>query len=157
MLPDLAGLVAALNGGPVRYVVIGGIAVGAHGRVRATEDLDIVPDPDRENLDELGNALVRLNARLASDPTRGIDAAIREALYRRGNVTLVTDLGDLDIVQDVIGLPSWEELAAGAETTNLAGIPVVVCSREHLLTMKRARNSLQDQADLEALQEGDER
>ena len=52
MLADLAGLVAALNGGSVRYVVIGGVAVAAHGAIRATEDLDI----SREHLIEMKRA-----------------------------------------------------------------------------------------------------
>ena len=40
---DLRALLATLNEHGVRYVVIGGVAVGAHGYVRATEDLDSAP------------------------------------------------------------------------------------------------------------------
>lgn len=36
-------LVAALNGAGADYVIVGGLAVGAHGVVRATRDLDVVP------------------------------------------------------------------------------------------------------------------
>jgi hypothetical protein len=42
-VPDLAGLLRALHEGNTGFVVIGGIAVSAHGAIRATEDLDIVP------------------------------------------------------------------------------------------------------------------
>ena len=66
MVPDLAGLISVLNAGRVRFVVIGGIVLGAHGHIRATEDLDIVPDPDVDNLGRLGNALVGLDARARS-------------------------------------------------------------------------------------------
>lgn len=152
VLPDLAGLVSALNAGDVRYVVIGAIAVVAHGRIRATEDLDIVPDPDRENLDRLGNTLVGLNARLAANPQRGIDPELRRALYSRHNLTLTTRVGDLDIIQRITGVPSWEELVGDAEHTTLGGVPLAVCSRAHLLAMKRVRNTAQDQADIEALE-----
>jgi hypothetical protein len=151
MLPDLAGLVAALNAGGIRYVVIGGIAVSAHGHVRATEDLDIVPDPDAENLDRLGNVLVQLDARLEANRDRGIDPAIRQQLYRGANLTVTTALGDLDIVQRLPGIPNWPELERDAEETSLADIPLAVCSRAHLIAMKRARGTLQDQADVEAL------
>lgn len=96
---DLAGLVSALNSGEVQFVVIGGVAVGAHGHIRATEDLDIVPDPDRDNLDRLGNVLVRLDARLASDQERRMDLEIRSSLYRRRNLVVTTRRGDLDVVQ----------------------------------------------------------
>lgn len=152
MLPDLAGLVRALNDGGVRFVVIGGVAVAAHGHIRATEDLDVVPDPDRENLDRLGNTLVKLNGRLAANPERGIDPDVRQALYQGRNVTLTTALGDLDVIQRLPGIPSWPALAEAAARTELGGETVLVSSRRHLVEMKRARNSLQDQADIEALE-----
>ena len=50
------------------------------------------------------------------------------------------------------GVPAWDELAGDAETTTLADQPVRVSSRAHLIAMKRVRASLQDQADLEALE-----
>ncbi len=152
MVPDLAGLIAALNAGEVRFVVVGGVAVGAHGHIRATEDLDVVPDPDPENLDRLGNVLVGLDGRLASDPNRGIDTELRRALYAGRNLTVTTRLGDLDIVQRLPGVPPWPALVGDAERTTLGEERVVVCSRAHLIAMKRARASLQDQADLEALE-----
>lgn len=37
----------------VAFVLIGGLALGAHGVVRGTKDVDIVPDPDRPNLERL--------------------------------------------------------------------------------------------------------
>jgi hypothetical protein len=152
MLPDLAGLLGALNAGEVQFVVIGAVAVGAHGHIRATQDLDIVPEPTHWNLDRLGNTLVGLDARLAADPQRGIDPELRQALYQGRSLTLTTARGDLDIVQRLPGVPSWKELAADAEQTTLAGVPLAVCSRAHLLAMKRARSSLQDRADIEALE-----
>jgi hypothetical protein len=41
---DLRALLEALHERSVDFVVIGGVAVGAHGYVRGTEDLDLVPD-----------------------------------------------------------------------------------------------------------------
>ena len=46
-------IVAALNDAGIAYVIVGGIAVAAHGVVRATRDLDLVPEPDAANLDSL--------------------------------------------------------------------------------------------------------
>jgi hypothetical protein len=37
-------IVAALNAAEVAYVIVGGIAVAADGVVRATGDLDVVPE-----------------------------------------------------------------------------------------------------------------
>lgn len=151
MLPDLAGLIAALHDGEVRFVVIGAVAVGAHGHIRATQDLDIVPEPRHDNLDRLGNVLVALDARLSADQRREIDAELRQALYSGRNLTLTTRIGDLDVVQRLTGVPPWPVLVTDAEQTTIGEVPLTVCSREHLIAMKLARDSLQDQADVAAL------
>jgi hypothetical protein len=64
MVPDLAGLLRALVDGDVEFVTIGGIAMAAHRVVRATEDVDIVPEPSAANLTRLADTLVALDARL---------------------------------------------------------------------------------------------
>lgn len=55
-------LIATLADAGVRYVLIGGLAVAAHGYPRATKDLDIVPAPDRPNLERLAALLRTLDA-----------------------------------------------------------------------------------------------
>jgi len=153
MLPDLAGLVAALRGADVRFVAIGGIAMAAHLVVRATEDLDVVPAPDAANLDALANALLELEARLLRNPERSIDADVRAALHRGRNLTVTTRLGDLDVVQRLPGVPAFDALDADAWDATILDVPFRVCSREHLIAMKRARGSPVDQADLARLLE----
>jgi hypothetical protein len=44
--------------------VIGGVAVGYHGHVRATKDVDVVPAPDAANLERMANVLRRLDAQV---------------------------------------------------------------------------------------------
>lgn len=151
MLSDLAGLVRVLADYRVRFVVIGGVAVAAHGFVRATEDIDVVPDPDRDNLDRIANALVFLDARLAANPDQAIGHAERSALHRGRNLTVTTRLGDVDVVQRLPGVPAYGELAVAAERTSLGGVALDVASRTHLIAMKEARGSAQDRADLERL------
>ena len=53
-------LVAALNAAQIEYVIVGGLAVGAHGVVRATRDLDLVAAPDQRNIDRLAESLQAL-------------------------------------------------------------------------------------------------
>ncbi len=53
-------IVAALSANNVAYVIVGGLAVDAHGVVRATRDLDLVPKPSRENLERLERTLADL-------------------------------------------------------------------------------------------------
>jgi|SRR5947209_905147 len=153
MVLDLAGLLRALVDGGVRFVVIGGIAVAAHRVIRATEDVDIVPDPDHANLDGLCDVLASLDARLVRQPDRGIDPEIRAALRRGRNLTVTTQLGDLDVVQRLPGVPAHSDLDEQAWIAELSGTRFRVCSLEHLITMKRARGTAIDQADLERLTE----
>lgn len=58
----LLAIVATLVGYGVDFVVIGGFAVGHHGYPRATNDVDVVPAPDPENLEKLWQALVEVEA-----------------------------------------------------------------------------------------------
>lgn len=151
MVLDLAGLLRSLVEGEVRFVVIGGIAVAAHSVIRATEDVDIVPAPDAENLGRLLDVLTGLDARLVLDPGRPIDDGVRSAVLHGRNLTVSTRLGDLDVVQQLPGVPSFVELLDAGVESELFGVRFPVCSREHLVAMKRARGSALDVADLERL------
>ncbi len=48
-LRDLIGLCRGLNAAGARYVVMGGMAVNAHGNIRATEDIDLLIETTEEN------------------------------------------------------------------------------------------------------------
>jgi len=55
-----APLMRALVDAGVKFVVIGGLAVTVHGHERFTADLDLVPDPNAENLRRLAAILAEL-------------------------------------------------------------------------------------------------
>lgn len=133
------------------FVVIGGLAVAVHGFVRATEDVDLVPGPDRGNLDRLVNRLVSLGARLTLAPDRAPGPEERAALYRGRNLSVTTPLGEVDVVQRLPGVPAYAELADRAVTVTAFGVTFRVASRADLVTMKRAGDRPIDRADLAAL------
>ena len=56
-------LLRALHDAGVRHIIIGGFAVNAHGVIRPSRDLDIVPDPDPDNLRRLAHLLADIDAR----------------------------------------------------------------------------------------------
>jgi hypothetical protein len=152
-------LLRALHRAGVRHIIIGGFAVNAHGVIRPSRDLDIVPDPDPENLRRLAQLLADIDARHVGlgdfdpeefpfDPTRPHD------LEAGANFRLETRLGDLDVMQWVAGIetdPAYEPLAADAITGELDGIPLLVCSLDHLIAMKRAAGRPRDLDDLQRL------
>ena len=55
-------LLALLGRHGVDLVIIGGFSLSAHGVVRGTKDIDIVPAPDPANLRRLAGALRDLDA-----------------------------------------------------------------------------------------------
>ncbi len=151
---DLRALLEALHKHEVQFVVIGGVAVSAHGFVRGTEDLDLVPDPDPANLQRLTVALEALESTLPTVGGRPFDADGDAAVVRRGgNVTTMTRFGGLDVVQRARGVPSYSQLAEDAIESDLLGIPVQVCSLARLREMKQAQGRTQDRLDLENLPE----
>lgn len=146
---DLRSLLEALHDGGIRFVVIGGVAVGAHGYVRGTEDLDLVPDPDPENLHRLTEALTQLESTLPTVAERPFDPTTDGPVIRRGgNVTAMTRFGGLDIVQRARGVPAYSQLIGDAVESELLGIPVLICSLARLRGMKEAQDREQDRADL---------
>jgi hypothetical protein len=152
-------LLLALTGAGVEFVVIGGVAVGVHGFVRATKDLDIVPDPAPANLARLADLLAKIDARQVGlgdfsadefphDPT---DPA---QLAEGANFRLETSHGPLDILQWVSGVEAeqvYPELARQALTVRFRGKDIRVCGIEHLRAMKHAAGREQDLADLREL------
>jgi hypothetical protein len=97
---DIQGILEQLSESGVEHIVIGGVAVGFHGYVRATKDLDVVPAPDLPNLERLAKALHTLEAEL--DGAGDLEAPERPdpldpaALAQGGNWVLQTRLGRFD-------------------------------------------------------------
>jgi len=136
----------------VRFVLIGGLAVNAWGYLRATRDVDVVPDPDKGNLEKLDSLLRELGGRVDVGG-RLLDSDAISTFLRTGDRTLVlTELGQIDILQGLPQIPRYEELESQAQDVDLDGLAIRVCSLEHLLEMKRASDRSRDRDDLEALE-----
>jgi predicted nucleotidyltransferase len=148
----LSRLLRRLVQADVDFVVVGGVAVIVQASPRFTKDLDICYATEQENLDRLGAVLVELGARL-----RGVEEDVPFvpdglALKRTQMLTLTTLDGDLDLLVDPDGAPSYAMLRRNASRIELDGITVLVASIEDLIAMKRAAGRPQDLIDLESLE-----
>lgn len=142
----------------VEYVVIGGFAVILHGAERYTKDVDIVPEPSRDNLSRLWDALVELEAQPAELPDfrpeeMPVEFSLAGIIEGGGNWVLHTSCGRVDVMQWVSGVESYEELRVRAVETRIPQIGATVwfAGLDDLLAMKREAGRPQDLMDITAL------
>ncbi len=150
--PDFAELLRRLSTAEVDFVLIGGMAVGAWGVVRGTKDVDIVVDPDPENLARLAEVAVDACGHVqAGESFLSSKFSIAGQLASGEQVAIETELGRLDVVQGLDGVPSFAKLRGRAVQAEVLGVPVAVCAVDDLKAMKRAAGRTRDIADLEDL------
>lgn len=152
----LRELLERLAEAEVRFVLVGGLAVNAWGYLRGTRDVDVVPDPDRKNLEKLDSLLQELDGKVDVGGQL-LDSGAISTFLKTGDRTLVmTELGQIDVLQGLPQVPRYEELEKQAQDVDIEGLMVRVCSLEHLLEMKRASDRPRDRDDLEALEAAQE-
>jgi hypothetical protein len=151
-VPAFDQLLRRLGEAGAEFIVIGGLALGARGVVRATKDVDVVVSPDPQNLKLVAEVAVAAGGHVQRGETLlGSAFSIAAALAGGDQVAIETDLGRLDIVQGLEGVPSYAELRTGASEAEVLGVTVAVCSVDDLRAMKRAAGRTRDLADLEDL------
>lgn len=148
---NLRGLLRGLHSHDVRYLVSGAMAMVFYGYVRNTEDLDLIVDPDPENLDRVADWLTSTGAALRLNPMSSFSDRERTGLHRGARVSALTSLGQVDIDQTLPGLPEFSQLMEQAELYETDGMRVPVLDRETLIELKRSRGSFLDRADIEAI------
>jgi predicted nucleotidyltransferase len=151
--PGFDKLLRRLVAADAQFVVVGGLAVGAWGVVRGTKDVDVVVDPDIDNLKRVAEVAVAAGGHVQQgEALLGSPISIASALSSGEQVAIETDLGRLDVVQGLEGVPSYEELRSRSGEAEILGVTVAVCSLDDLKTMKRAAGRTRDLADLEDLE-----
>lgn len=142
---DFQDLLAAFADAGVRYLLVGGYAVGFHSRPRFTKDIDLWIDATSENVERAVAALTAFGA-----PEQILDA------LRRAGPDEIVYLGSPPIRVDIFkSLPGAQFGACYARRVVDAwdGVPVSVIGAEDLLAAKRAAGRPQDQLDIAALEE----
>jgi hypothetical protein len=145
---DARALLQALAEQGVEYVVIGGLAVQAHGHTRTTQALDLIPDPNPGNLSRLVSALRVVRARPV-----GEQEATEIRIPAAGVLELDTDVGGVDVHVNPPGAAPYLELKARALKLDLGDVQVTVAGRDDLIAMKRASGRPIDRSDVLALTE----
>lgn len=155
---DTRALLDVLAAHDVECVIVGGIAVQAHGYLRATADVDLIPGPQLANLSRLAEALVELEARAFATRKR-FDVSDPQLLRRAQLVPLMTRHGRLDLlnIETSEGTPrSYDGLRERALVVELRGLRVVVAGADDLIRMKRAAGREHDLQDIAVLSRTDD-
>jgi len=157
-LSSIESLVRALNDARVRFIVVGGLAVVAHGYGRQTQDVDLVI---RLRPDSIGAAFAALSSlgyrpRVPVTAEMLSDRATRDALVRdRGMVVLAFHSeSHAETPVDVFAAEpfDFETEYDAAKIVDLApGVPVRIVRLATLLDMKRSADRPQDRADVAEL------
>lgn len=140
----------------VEIVIIGGVAATLYGSAQITNDLDVCYARNPTNLQRLASALKSVHARLRGAPDNLPFVLDAETLRKGLNVTLITDIGTLDLLGQVRGVGYYEEVVAGSTKYELFGYWFPVIEIGKLIVAKQIAGRPKDQVvlpELEAVQE----
>jgi hypothetical protein len=138
-------LLQVLTDRGVDFVVVGGMAGLAHGSAYPTFDLDVAYDRGRANLERMASALRDLQVTLRGVPADLPFQVDARTLANGANFTFDSPHGSFDILGDVAGISTYDELRRDALVATIEGRDVRVASIDHLIAMKRAANRPKDQ------------
>ena len=150
--PDSLAALTTLNTARVRFVLVGGLAVVAQDSASITDDIDICYALGPGHLAAFVTALEPFHPRLrdASEGRLFQVEAVQDAL----SLALTTDLADIDLYGDTLGVASFDALWQQSVVLDLNETTVHAASVTDLIAMKRIRGTVGDNLhllELEAL------
>ena len=141
---DFREFIECLNKYEVKYLLVGGWAVGIYGNPRATKDIDFLIGTDDENIDRLQKALFEFGA-----PT-----VANEVFQEPGNVYRIGSSPiQIDIINKASGI-DFDACYARRKELSTDEVMISMITKADLITNKKASGRLRDLADVEFL-EGD--
>jgi len=144
MNPDFVEMLSALRDAGAEYLVVGAHALAAHGRPRATGDLDLWVRSTTDNARRVHAALQEFGAPL--DDLSVHDLSAPDLVYQIGVAP-----ARIDILTSVTGV-GFDEAWPGRIMVRIAHLDVPVIGREALIRNKRAAGRPRDLADIAELE-----
>ncbi len=151
-------IVKTLNHAKVQYLIVGGVAVVAHGYERFTKDLDLVIGLERENIIRGLRALMAIGyqMRIPVTPEQFADPELREAWRREKNMVVLQLWSDVHR-RTPIDVFVYEPFDFAKELARALRVPVfgeesaAIVRYEALLKLKKSAGRSQDLLDVEKL------
>jgi predicted nucleotidyltransferase len=138
---DFKDFLDSLNRNKVKYLLLGGWAVGIYGAPRATADLDVFIAVDDKNVAKLQAALYEFGA--PTVPKEHFKEIGR--VFRMGRSPI-----RIEIINQASGI-DFKSCYARRQTITVDGTPITLISQNDLVTNKAASGRDKDRADLKNL------
>lgn len=150
---DPACIFGALRDHDVEYVLVGGLAAVLHGSTAMTNDADILPSGEPENLVRLSDCLRSLGARLRSpDDPGGVPFDPHPTLLSSmATLNMTTRCGDLDLTFSPAALDDYAAVLVDSVLVDVHGCRVNVASLDDIIRSKETADRPKDHATLPIL------
>ena len=143
-MTDFNALLRLLTEKQVEFIIVGGAAATAHGSARLTLDLDVVYGRSRENIVRIVNALGPIQPYLrGAPPGLPFDWSV-ETIQKGLNFTLITKLGALDLLGEVVGGGGYQQLLPETIKVEIDGVECLCLNLAQLIEVKRAAGRPKD-------------
>ncbi len=140
---DMKDLLEIFESHEVKYVLVGGHAVNYYGYVRATQDIDLLLYPSKENARQVMAALTEFGFGGAGIP--------QECFESPGSaVHLGVEPNRIDLLTHLQGVEN-DQIFANMKEIELDAILVKIISLDDLIEVKRRSGRPRDRADAEEL------
>ncbi|MCA0389128.1 MAG: nucleotidyltransferase [Bacteroidetes bacterium] len=140
---DFKEFIQLLNEKSVKYLLVGGYAVGFYGNPRFTKDLDLWLECSKENAEKIEEVLKEFGF-------GSLGLTRDDFLDPDGIIQLGYPPARIDLIMGASGV-NFEDCFPKRETVLLDGVTVNLINLEDLKMNKKASGRYQDLADLENL------
>jgi predicted nucleotidyltransferase len=139
---DFKDFINCLNTNNVKYLLLGGYALGFHGEPRTTNDIDFFVSNDSENIRNLEKSLIMF----------GTDIFKKEELYESGKVFYIGEYPNrIEILKEASGI-DFDECYKRKKTFTIDEISIDVISIDDMIINKKAANRDKDIPDINKLE-----
>jgi predicted nucleotidyltransferase len=155
---SIEAIVRALNEAGVRYLIVGGLAVVAHGYTRLTVDLDMILDLQEDNVRRALAALTSLGYRpkIPVPAEQFADSSTRAGWVREKGMTVFSLFSSQHAATDVdlfaeVPMDFDKALANAIRMEVAPGVPATFVNLEDLVALKLKAGRPQDLNDIQHL------
>jgi len=157
---QLTGYLRILAANQVDYLIVGGVGGRIQGAATTTQDIDIMPDPNPENLVRLAAALSGIDTRKKEAGSTSYEDhdAVDPMEFRTVDIaSFETRYGTIDVLMELPGVGTFDVVNQHARGYEWQGIELRIASLDDIITSKESADRAKDWRAMDALYEARDR